>query len=154
MPVRATRLQSYRELAEAGIMDPEGEEFRFTQSGWARCEEFIAAAEDYHRSLEPRLAERIELSATARKTLARYLAGDKEITDINRDAYRELAHAGIMVSVGTFIKGDECVFELTRQGWERRHEFQRPLPRFSASAIARSLFPAVSRIASGVSAAR
>ena len=87
-------------------------------------------------------------------TLARHLAGDKEVTDANRDAYRELARAGIMASVGTFIKGDDCVFQLTQQGWECRHEFQRLLLRFSASAIARSLSLAVSRIAKVVSAAR
>jgi hypothetical protein len=86
--------------------------------------------------------------------LARHSAGDKEVTDANRDAYRELARAGIMVSVGTFIKGDDCVFQMTHQAWERRHEFQGPLPRVSASAIARSLYLALSRIAMGVSAAR
>jgi hypothetical protein len=86
--------------------------------------------------------------------LAWRLAGDKEVTDANREAYRELARAGIMESVGTFTKRDDCVFQLTHQGWERRHEFQRPLRRFSASAIARSLSLAVSRIAKGVSAAR
>ena len=51
--------------------------------------------------------------------MARHLAGDKEVADANRDAYRELARAGIMVSVGAFIKGDDCVFQLTHQGWER-----------------------------------
>ena len=154
LPVTAARLQSYRELVEAGIMEPDGEEFRFTEDGWARREEFIGAAEEYLRSLEPRLPERIELSKAARKTLAMHLTGDKEVTDANRNAYRELARAGIMVPVGTFIKGDDCVFQLTHQGWERRHEFLRPSPRFSASAIARNLCLAVSRIASGVSAAR
>ena len=58
--------------------------------------------------------------------MVRHLTGDKEVTDANRNAYRELARAGIMDSVGTFIKGDDCVFQLTHQGWERRHEFQRP----------------------------
>jgi hypothetical protein len=48
------------------------------------------------------------------------------------------------VSVGTFIKGDDRVFQLTHQGWERRHEFLRRLPRFSASAIlARRAFEAI-----------
>ena len=28
-----------------------------------------------------------------------------------------------MMSVGTFSKGDDCVFKFTRQGWERRFEF-------------------------------
>ena len=37
MPVTATRLQSYRELAEAGIMKPDGDDFRFTENGWARA---------------------------------------------------------------------------------------------------------------------
>ena len=57
--------------------------------------------------------------------MARHLAGDKEVTDANRDAYRELARAGIMVSVGTFIKGDDCVFQLTHRGWERRERMTR-----------------------------
>jgi hypothetical protein len=154
LPVTDRRLEADRELADAGIMEPDRDDFRFTEDGWARREETISAAEAHLRSLEPCLPERIELSRAARKTLARHLAGDKEVTDANRDAYRELARAGIMVSVGTFIKGDDCVFQLTHQGWERRHDFQRLLPRLSASAIARSLSLAVSRIAKGVSAAR
>jgi hypothetical protein len=147
LPVTDGRLKAYRELAGPGIMEPDGDDFRFTADGWARREETITAAEAHLRSLEPRLPERIEISRAARSTLARHLAGDKEVTDANRDAYRELAQAGIMVSVGTFIKGDDCVFQLTHQGWERRHEFRRPTPRGSASAIARSLSLAVSRIA-------
>jgi hypothetical protein len=104
--------------------------------------------------MEPPLPERIDLSKEARKALARYVAGDREVTDANREAYRELARAGIMVSVGTFARGDDCVFRLTYRGWQRRHDLQRTLPRFSASAIARNLALAVSRIARVVSAAR
>ena len=89
LPVTDPRLEAYRELADAGIMEPNGEDFRFTEDGWAQREELIGAAEAHLRSLEPRLPERIELSRTARRTLARYLAGDKEVTDANRDAYRE-----------------------------------------------------------------
>ena len=139
LAVTERRLEAYRELADSGIMEPDGADFRFTEEGWARREELISAGEAHLRSLEPRLPGRIELSRAASKTLVRHLAGDREVIDANRDAYRELARAGIMESVGTFIKGDDCVFQLTHQGWERRHEFQRPLPRFSASAIARSL---------------
>ena len=139
LAVTERRLEAYRELADSGIMEPDGADFRFTEEGWAQREELISAGEAHLRSLEPRLPGRIELSRAASKTLVRHLAGDREVIDANRDAYRELARAGIMESVGTFIKGDDCVFQLTHQGWERRHEFQRPLPRFSASAIARSL---------------
>jgi hypothetical protein len=154
LPVTERRLPAFRELVDAGIMVPEGEDFRFTEDGWARREELIRTAEAHIRSLEPRLPERIALSRAARKTLARYLADNREVTDANHEAYRELARTGIMVSVGTFIKGNDCVFQFTSQGWERRHEWLRPWPRFSASAIARSLALAVSRIARGVSAAR
>jgi hypothetical protein len=154
LPVTDGRLEAYRELTDAGIMEADGEDFRFTAAGWARREETISAAEAHLRCLKPRLPARIEISRAARRTLARHLAGDKEVTGANRDAYRELARAGIMVSVGTFTKGDDCVFQLTHQGWERRHESLRRLPRFSASAIARSLSLAVSRIAKGASAAR
>lgn len=147
-------LAAFHELVSAGIMVRDGDDFRFTEDGWARRDELISSAEAHIRSLEPRLPDRIDLSRAARRTLARYLAGDREVTDANRPAYRELARAGIMASVGTFTKGDDCVFRFTRQGWERRHEFQRPLPRLSASAIARSLSLAFSRIARVVSAAR
>ena len=58
---------AYRELVEAGIMEPDGEDFRFTEEGWARREELIGAAEAHLRSLEPRLPERIELSRAARE---------------------------------------------------------------------------------------
>jgi hypothetical protein len=154
LPLTDRRLEAYRELAVAGIMREDGADFRFAHDGWLRREELLSADEADLRSREERLPARIDLSRAARKTLAGHLAGDKQVTDANREAYRELAGAGIMVSVGTFAKGDDCVFQLTHQGWERRHEFQRRLPRFSASAIARSLSLAVSRIARGVSAAR
>jgi hypothetical protein len=161
MPVTGRRLDAYRELARAGIMEPvpgaEGDpkaEFRFTADAWARREEILRAAESYRLGLLPRLPERIELSRAARSVLRRHIAGDREVTDANREAYRELARAGIMEPVGTFIKGDDCVFQFTYRGWERRHEFQRPLPRLSISAISRSLRRAVSRIGRGVSAAR
>ena len=104
-------------------MAPDGEDFRFSDGGWARREELLAAAEAHLRSLEPRLPDRLELSRAARRTLARHLAGDHEVTDDNRGDYRELARAGIMESVGTFTKGDDCVFQLTRQGWDAAKSF-------------------------------
>jgi hypothetical protein len=124
--VKGSRLSAYQELAAAGIMEPVpglDSEFRFTEDGWARREELLSAAEAHLRSLEPRLPDRIDLSDVARDVLARYLAGDEHVTDATRPAFRELAKAGIMRSVGTFAKGDDCVFRFTRQGWERRFEW-------------------------------
>jgi hypothetical protein len=123
-PVRDQDRDAFRELVDAGIMEPDGEDYRFSEAGWARRDELLAAAEAHLRGLEPRLPDRLELSRAARRTLARHLAGDREVTDANREAYRELARAGVMVAVGTFTKGDDCAFELTRQGWERREELQ------------------------------
>lgn len=154
LPVTEQRLPAYYELVDAGIMvlvpssegNPEAD-FRFTEASHAHREQILDAAEAHLRSIEPRLQDRIDLSKAARKTLTRHLAGDKKVTDANLDSYRELARAGIMIPVSTFIGGPEALFRFTWQGWERRHEFQRPRPRFafSASAIARSLFLAVSR---------
>ena len=42
LPVTDRRLEAYRELADTGIMEPDGEDFRFTEEGWARREELIA----------------------------------------------------------------------------------------------------------------
>jgi len=110
-------LPAYRELVAAGIMVPDQESgFQFTEYGWARSEEWICAAETHIRNLEPRLPDRIDLSEAARKALERHLAGDDEVTDANRPAYRELAAAGVMVAEGSFTKGDECVYRFTEEG--------------------------------------
>jgi hypothetical protein len=163
LPPTERRLAAYRELVDAGIMVPvpgmhgsPKSDFDFTEAAHKRREEILDAAEAHLRSLEPRLPAEIALSRTARKTLTRHLAGETKVTDANRDAYRELARAGIMIPVSTFIGGPEALFRFTWQGCERRHEFQRRTPRFlfSASAISRSLFLAVSRMAKGVSGAR
>jgi hypothetical protein len=124
--VRGHRLSAYRELAAAGVMEPvPGSDtmFRFTEDGWARREEILEATVDRLHGLEPRLPVRIDLSDAARGVLARFLSGDEDVTDADRPAYRELAEAGIMMSVGTFTKGDDSVFRFTRQGWERRFEW-------------------------------
>ena len=42
--------------------------------------------------------------------------------DTNREAYRELARAGIMYPVSGFISGPEYLFRWTDDGWARRFE--------------------------------
>ena len=130
LPVRERDRDAFSELVEAGIMEPDGTDFRFTEGGWARRDELLASAEAHLRSLEPRLPDRLELSRAARRTLAGHLAGDREVTDANREDYRELARAGIMEPVGTFTKGDDCVFQLTPQGWEAAKSFSAPCVAF------------------------
>jgi hypothetical protein len=44
------------------------------------------------------------------------------VDDGNREAYRELARAGIMYPVSTFTRGPEAYFRFTEDGWNRRDE--------------------------------
>jgi hypothetical protein len=53
-----------------------------------------------------------------------------------------------------FASGRESIFRFTPEGWDRRIELQRAMPRFSASAIPHNLSLAFSGITKGVSAAR
>ena len=42
--------------------------------------------------------------------------------ETNRPAYRELVKARIMIPMGSFTQGDECVFRFTHVGWRQRFE--------------------------------
>jgi hypothetical protein len=52
----------------------------------------------------------------------RYLAGDREVTATNRAAYRELAAAGLMEAGHSFAGGDESIYRLTKERFERKAE--------------------------------
>ena len=58
-------------------------------------------------------------------TLLRHLLAtrDTRVTVENREAYRELARAGIMDPVSGFIGGPESSFRFTEEGWDRREEW-------------------------------
>ncbi len=43
-----------------------------------------------------------------------------EVTEATRPAYRELAAAGLMIPLHTFVKGDESAYRFTEEGWELR----------------------------------
>ncbi len=53
---------------------------------------------------------------------ARVAGGSRAVDDSNREAYRELARAGIMYPVSGFISGPEYLFRWTDEGWARRFE--------------------------------
>jgi hypothetical protein len=42
--------------------------------------------------------------------------------DANRETYRELARAGLMVAGHSFAGGDESIYRLTKEGFERKAE--------------------------------
>ena len=46
MKVRECDLSAYQELVDAGIMASDGDDFRFTDDGWAHREDLLRDAED------------------------------------------------------------------------------------------------------------
>ncbi len=48
--------------------------------------------------------------------------GDIEVDDSNREAYRELARAGLMVVGNSFARGEARVYHVTKTGFERKAE--------------------------------
>jgi hypothetical protein len=123
MPARDRHLAAFRELVEAGIMEPDGEDFRFTADGWTRRDEILRAAEEriVRERFEPPDAN--HLSESARGLLRRIASGVRVgITDQNRPAFRELAAARIIYFMHTFAKGDESGYRFTYSGWQRRFE--------------------------------
>ena len=66
----------------------------------------------------------ITLSVEALALLRRRLTqGDRRVDDSNREAYRELARAGIMCPVSGCTTGPESHYRFTAKGWRRRGEF-------------------------------
>jgi hypothetical protein len=48
--------------------------------------------------------------------------GDIEVDDSNRETYRELARAGLMVVGNSFARGEKSVYHVTKTGFERKAE--------------------------------
>ena len=122
-PIGERDRDAFRELVEAGIMETDGEDFRFTAEGWAHREALLAEAEDRieRERFEPPDAS--HLSEAARELLRTCIAGNyPEGDETNRPAYRELVEARIMMPMGSFTKGDECVFRFTYWGYRLRFE--------------------------------
>lgn len=65
----------------------------------------------------------LTLSEAARAQMRRHVEQSGiRVDDANREAYRELARAGIMYPVSTFLRGPEAYFRFTDFGWDHRHE--------------------------------
>jgi hypothetical protein len=123
---KESRLPAYRELAAAGIMEPvpgSEWEYHFTEEGLRQREELLAKAEDRIERERYEPPDTCGLSEAAKELLRTCITGDcPDGDETNRPAYRELVKARIMIPVGSFSKGDECVFRFTYWGWRRRFE--------------------------------
>ena len=122
MPVTEQRRAAYLELVAAGIMAPDGEEFRFTDDGWARRDQILDVEQD--RIERERYAPpQGQLSRKAKRLLRECVERGIPIGDRwNRPAFRELVKARVMVPCGSFTLGDECVFRWTYWGHRMRFE--------------------------------
>jgi hypothetical protein len=136
---------AYLELVDAGPG------FRLTDEGWRRAN---AAAAAEHL---PRLSNRaLGLLQSHLAAIGLRNGGATGYpTARTREAYRELARAGMMDACHSFARGPESVYRITEEAYNRRQELlalQRP--RFAPSAWARKIFRAFSVIGSDVPAAR
>jgi hypothetical protein len=48
--------------------------------------------------------------------------GDIVVNDANREIYRELARAGLMIVGNSFARGQDSVYHVTKLGFERKTE--------------------------------
>ena len=95
-----------RELERAGLLEEDST--RPTRAALRRRREFLP-----HDG---------PLSRAALAQFRRHVAGDRDVTDANRAAYRELAAAGLMGAGHSFAGGDESIYRLTKEGFERKAE--------------------------------
>jgi hypothetical protein len=49
--------------------------------------------------------------------------GEIRVDDSNRELYRELARAGLMLAGHSFRDGREAFYVFTKEGWARRREW-------------------------------
>jgi hypothetical protein len=123
MPATERRRPAYRELVEAGIMEPDGEGFRFTAEAWDRREELLHEAEDRIERERYEPPDASGLSGASLALLRRIASGERvEVTRENRPTFRELAAARIIVLGHSFVGGDESHYRFTYWGWHRRIE--------------------------------
>ena len=101
--------------------------------------------------------ETTNFSEAALFLLRRLVAGERvEVTPDVKEAYRELARAGVMYPASGFVGGPEAIFRFTEEGWARRETILASAQRrrFSASAIVRRMRRAFSPMGKSVSATR
>jgi hypothetical protein len=127
MPLTEKRLSAFRELADAGIMEPVPgpvAEFRFTAMSAERRQEILSQSEIRLARARHVIPGNVTLSDAAREMLRTCIDGRiPDGDETNRPSFRELVAANIMMPIGTFARGDDCVFRFTYAGWERRYEF-------------------------------
>ena len=124
-PAGERDLSAYRELAEAGIMEPvpdSGRTYRLTAEGKEHWDAILESETDRieRERFEPPDAS--HLSMNARELLRQLISDRIEVTSENRPAFRELAAARILILGHSFRDGPESAYRWTYWGWHRRFE--------------------------------
>jgi hypothetical protein len=123
---KESRLQAYRELSAAGIMElvpGSDSQYRFTEEGMEHREAILEREADRIERERYKPPDANNLSEPARELLRACIKdGFPEGDESNRPAYRELVKARIMIPMGAFSLGDECVFRFTYWGYKMRFE--------------------------------
>ncbi len=107
-------------------MEPDGEDYLTEGEGQRvgrNCSPSVASTDLIERErYEP--PDTSNVSEAAKKLLRTCVeSGCPEgHRQANRPAYRELVKARIMIPMGSFSQGDECVFRFTYLGWRQRFE--------------------------------
>jgi hypothetical protein len=123
---KESRLPAYRELTAAGIMEPvpgTDSEYRFTEEGMEHREAILESGVERIERARYKPPDAGTLSEAARELLRICIEhGYPDGDETNRPAYRELVKARIMVAMGSFSQGDECVFRFTYWGHKMRFQ--------------------------------
>jgi hypothetical protein len=124
-PANQRNLAAYRELVEAGLMEPVPD--------LERCYRLTAEGRKNRETILERETDRIErerfeppdpshLSGQARELLRQLISGRVDVAVENRPAFRELAAARIIVLGHSFAGGPESAYGWTYWGWHERFE--------------------------------
>jgi hypothetical protein len=115
LKLREQDLPAYRELVDAGIMEPFEGKYRFTPWGMEHRDGILERESDRIEAGRMPPPDR-ELSETARERLRLHLAGDDKVTEENHAAYRELEAARVVFHTHPFVGGDS--YRLTYWGYK------------------------------------
>lgn len=119
MPATDRRRPAYRELAGVGILEEDGDAYRFTPWGLEHRDAILERESDRIEAGRMPPPDR-DISPAARERLRLHLAGDRAVTAENHPAYRELEAARIVHHTRPFVGGDS--YRLTYWGFKLKEE--------------------------------
>lgn len=133
LPFTEARRPAFEELAAAGLLESNGEDYRLVDREIA--DETLREQEDrIARNRHEPPDDDLTLSEEAASLLSRIANQERvEVTDANRSIFRELQAARVVMLGSSFAGGSESVYRFTYWGWHRRHGLAARAPARSPS---------------------